>query len=161
MRLKIYVAGQITGLTLPEIQSYFNTTGDKLRAWNYRVFLPLTDAEALKNGFTSDEVFKSSGYKGNPLTEDKAIFRRDIWMVRQADIVLCNLNTKNNHVSIGCTVEIAHAHAYGKHVVTVIDNTDNPHHHAFILQCSDVVFPTLDEALEYLKDYSSDIDIRK
>ncbi len=69
-------------------------------------------------------------------------------MVTQADIVLVDLSD-TEVVSIGCVSELAWADILGKHSILVMEE-GNVHVHAFPLQEADVIFRTLDDALDYI-----------
>ncbi len=141
---KIYLAHPMTGLTGEGVCDYYTNIAFQLDRLGYFVMHPLTAKGNLENV----GKIKAHGYKANSLTRDHAIQKRDSWMVRQADVVLVDLlNTTS--VSIGCVSELAYASMGGKHTVVVMEE-GNIHEHAFIFQESDVLYETLDEAVEYL-----------
>jgi nucleoside 2-deoxyribosyltransferase len=70
-------------------------------------------------------------------------------MVRNCDIILTDLTGMTRN-SIGCCMEMAWASLLGKHSIVVMEK-ENPHRHAFVLEAADIVFETLEEAIEYLK----------
>jgi len=144
MSLKIYLAHPITGLTDDQVTSYYNETRDALEKVGYNVYLPMTG----KGEFRTKEPFQSTGYH-HPVATDKAIMGRDHWMVLQSDVVYVNFEGSAK-TSIGCCMELAWAFDRNRHTVAVIPD-DNVHKHAFILQCSNIVFKTHPEAMEYLE----------
>jgi hypothetical protein len=52
--------------------------------------------------------------------------------------------------SIGTVCELDQAHLEGKFIILVMTQ-DNPHWHSFIKDMAAVIFPTLDEALKYMR----------
>ena len=91
------------------------------------------------------------GYK-TATSNDHSIFQRDTWMVSQCDVVLCDF-TNAEKTSIGCCMEIAIASWLNKHTVIVLPK-NNIHNHAFILEAADIVYETLDDAIDYLNNLS-------
>jgi hypothetical protein len=69
-------------------------------------------------------------------------------MVTESNVVFINL-LGAKRVSIGCCMEMAWAHMLGKHTVLVMEE-GNIHHHAFVLECADIVLPDYEEAIDYL-----------
>ena len=150
MQLKIYCAHPITGLSGEEVIDYYTKIHKTLGDIGYHVFQPMT----AKGFFRPETKFKSCNYEnGNPVSTNRAIFGRDHWMVRNSDITLVDL-TKSKNVSIGCCMELAWAVDGGKHIIIVMEK-DNIHRHAFTLEAADIIFETLDEALEYLRMFCS------
>lgn len=143
--MKLYIAGKISGYSYEEIIEYFESTAKRLS--KYTVFHPLLGKDYLRNEIS----LKAEGYS-NPESTNHAIIGRDRWMVRNCDVMLCNL-AGCTHVSIGSVMELGWAEMLHKHIVTVMEK-DNIHRHAFVLEASDIVFETLEEALVYLEKLS-------
>ena len=143
---KIYVAGPISGMSYDEVQKYFKTTSHKLEQLGYDVLTPMIGKSALRTELklrTKDYTY--------PISTNHAIFGRDQWMVRQSDIILCNLENSGERVSIGSMMELAWASMLGKHIIVVLPK-NNIHQHAFVLEAADIIYETYDEALEYLEN---------
>ena len=104
----------------------------------------------------------------NPLTGERAIFRRDRWDVRRSNLVLANFEETAiaDHgmvldnlgfmssvvceiASLGTAMEIAWADAYGVPVVAVIPK-GNIHDHPLIRHGCLAIVTTLDEALDLI-----------
>lgn len=154
--LKIYLAHQVSGLDFETVVSYFETTARELESFGFDVLAPMT----AKGYLRTEREFRPHGY-GNPVSSNHAIFERDQWMVRQADIVFVNLDGMTEP-SIGCTMELAWASLLGKHTIVVMA-PDNPHQHAFVLEAADIVFGVFEDAMDYLfllinGDMRSDFD---
>lgn len=142
--MKIYLAHPISGLSGEEVVKYFANARDTVREMGYEPLQPMTGKGELR----TEREFKSVGY-GTPVSTNHAIFERDNWMIRQADVVYVDL-FGCSAISIGCTMELAAAAALGKHTVVVMEDT-NPHRHAFVIEASDIIFETPNAALEYLE----------
>lgn len=143
--MKIYLAGPITGKSYDEIVDAYMEKSAVLGACGYEILCPMTGKVYLRN----EVKLAPHGYK-YPVSTDRAIFSRDKWMVGQCDIVLADLSN-SDRVSIGTMMELAWASMLGKHTITVMAK-ENIHRHAFVLEASNIVFETYEEAVTYLKD---------
>ena len=143
--LKIYTARPISGCDYEEIETYYYDLERILLRCKYIVLCPMTGLDYLRIKKVMDAV----GYPNHPGATEKAIVSRDKWLVKMSDVVLVDLSSAKE-VSIGCIFELAWAHDNGKHTVVVMGE-DNVHHHSFVLECADVLFNTLEEALQYLE----------
>jgi hypothetical protein len=141
----IYCAHQISGLSQEEVLTYYEKIAIMLNKMGYKVLHPMTGKGILR----TDVKFKAESQNNNPISMNHSIKERDQWMVRMADVILTDL-TNTTTVSIGCVGELAWGDILGKHTVVVMSK-DNIHNHAFIREMADIIFETLDEALEYLE----------
>jgi nucleoside 2-deoxyribosyltransferase len=142
--MRVYLARSITGCTFEEVMAYYVETMGVLRGFGFEVLHPMCGKHYLG---AEAGVLRAGGY-AQPLSSNRAIVGRDRWMVKQSDVVLAYLSGARQ-VSIGTVCELAWAFDAGKHVIVVMES-GNVHEHAFILQCADVVFGTIGEALAYL-----------
>jgi hypothetical protein len=142
--LSIYCIRPITGRSFQEVFAYYDRIVPALRAMGYRVWSPMTGKDHLR---TATGPAPSTGYR-HAVSTDRAITERDHWMVEMADVAFANLLGADS-VSIGSVSELAVAHHCRCHTITVMED-GNPHEHGFILGESHVVFPTQEEALDYL-----------
>lgn len=142
--MKIYLAHPITGLSFEEVVTYFDGTALRLKDIGYDVIHPMIGKSYLR----AENNLKAGGYTFPPST-NHAIKERDRWMVSQADIILFDFSRAKS-VSIGCCMELAWADLLGKHTIISLE-ADNVHRHAFIIECADIVFDNLLDALEYLE----------
>lgn len=151
-QLKIYCASPITGKTWKKVNQYYKNITERLGNMDYIVFNPMV-SKGEGCGFAEDNsnnVIGPGNYKTtNPSLSNKAIKKRDYWMVQQADVVLIDFSDAKA-ISIGCVSELAIADFSGKHTVVVMGR-NNLHEHAFILEESDVVFEHIEYALAYLR----------
>jgi hypothetical protein len=144
IEMRLYLARPITGCSFDEVASYYEETRDILQDMGYEVFFAFCGKNYLKN----ENEFKATGYE-QPLSTDHAIVERDRWMTQISDVVFVNFNECNS-ISIGCVAEIIWAKDRGKHVVVVMDKK-NVHWHSFILESASVIYPTYNEAIDYLE----------
>jgi nucleoside 2-deoxyribosyltransferase len=77
--------------------------------------------------------------------------RWDLEAVRQSDIVLANMEASNPG-GYSLALEVGFAKALGKRIVLVdqIEEQSVKRYFEMVRQCSERVFPTLGEALDYL-----------
>lgn len=137
------MAHPITGLTGKEVIDYYNDIYGLLKD-KYYILNPLSGKQHLYN----DGLCVSHGYE-HPVCTNHAIFERDMWMVKQADVVFCDFENASK-ISIGCAIELGVAAALGKHTVLVMDK-DNVHNHAFVLEAADIIFDNFQDGLTYLR----------
>ena len=141
---KIYCCKPISGRTAEEVFEYYEEMERTLSDYGYKVLSPLHGKDVLR----TEKEFRATDYR-HPVATNHAIFERDRWMVKQADVVYANmLDTKM--VSIGSMMEMAWAFDSGKHVVLAIE-PGNIHQHAFVLEAAHVVWESEESALAYLK----------
>lgn len=147
--MRIYLAGPISGQTNHEVIDYFENTAFELRRAGFETLSPMS----AKGVFRTEEthVYKSRGYQ-YPIATDHAIYTRDMWMVKMCDVLYANLTFRDGKdmISLGTVHEMAWASLLGKHVIVSMGE-NNPHEHAFILEDASSLFPTHEEAIEYLK----------
>ena len=141
--MRVYLAHPITGLKTSEVFDYYDNIA-KILGEKHTILSPMTGKDYLRN-----ETVMQKSYEDYPISCGHAIFERDMWMVSTADIILCDF-TGAKAVSIGCCMEMAWAAKLGKHSVVVMED-GNVHDHSFMREAADIIFKTLDEALDYLK----------
>ncbi len=146
--LSIYLAGPITGQTGEGVISRLEEKITILSDFGYTVYHPMLGKMELR----TEVEFKPGGYE-HPIANDHAIFLRDYWMVSQADVILADLSTSGDRVSIGTMMEIAWASHMSKHVVLVMP-VGNVHDHAFVRQAATIRFIDIEDAYDYLKELS-------
>lgn len=142
MRLKIYLAGSIVGVSIKDLKEYFHYTKISLEEIGFQVFTPFIESDSLANKL--DDEGK------DPSDTARAIVDRDKWMVRTSDIILCNLLSGKERVSIGSVAEITLAKELGKHVIVIMQK-ENIHQHPFVTEAADVIFTDEEEAIIYLE----------
>ena len=142
--MKVYISAPISGRSAEEVFAYYDSLTERLTDIGYTVLSPMAGKDHLRN----EIVMRPSGYE-HWLSNDHAIYERDLWMVRQSDIVLADLSSaiKSSH---GCITELAWAKLLGKHTIRVIDARDTLHRGPFLDGNSDITLPNIDEAIDYL-----------
>ncbi len=144
MKLAIYTAHPITGMSYKDVMSYYTSLRIALEKGGFYVLCPMVR----KDNLAGETNLKSSGYS-DPVVNDHSIIERDRWMVGKADIVLVDL-TGATRVSIGCMMELAWACELRKLTIVVMED-GNVHQHAFVKQAADHIFTELSAALDYLE----------
>ena len=145
MKLRVYVAGIITGLTAEEVFKYFDSAKKTLEDFGYDVFTPVAGKDMCR---VEKRKFASQQKSKIPQLTNHAIIERDRWMVKNSDIIFCDLSGKDT-ASIGCTSELAWAHDNGVHSVVILPE-EHVMRHAFILEMADVLFDNREDALIYM-----------
>jgi hypothetical protein len=148
MSIKVYCARPITKCSFDEVVVYYMKTCRMLKSWGAYVMHPMIGKECLH----AEKSFKGHGYTHDPAICDHAILQRDSWMVCHSDILFINLEcgTGAEKVSIGCVGELLIGHHERKHTIVVMGES-NIHQHCFIKEAADIVYPTYDDAMKYLK----------
>lgn len=149
MKLKVYLAGSMTGLEYKEIHNYFVGTAKKLKKFGFFVLNPLIGK---RQYYKDGEVLTPLGHENIPLSTNRAILSRDCWMVDQCDILFLNFLNCKDTVSIGTCMELAWGFDKGKHCVVIMDD-DNIHKHAFVLESAHVIFNNFKDAINYMKNF--------
>jgi len=145
MSKTVYVAGPITGLNLDEAYIHFHNRAAQLKEMGFDVLHPMLGKEHLLGLGTA----KAKGYE-DPLSNDRSIFGRDQWMVAQADVLFADVTGATSR-SLGTTFEIAWAYKQ-PHTLVVLAGLTEEHcmDHAFIRQAADHIFPSYEDAAEFL-----------
>lgn len=154
-QFSVYCAHPISGLTWEQVTQYYNDIKAKLTAFGFHVLQPMTGKSDIRANVLANKEFASTGgYGGSPLATDNAIFQRDSFMCRCADMLYLDL-TGATRISIGCVMELAIAATSAKpvHVVVVMED-GNPHEHAFVNGAAHIIFRTVDEALAYMAKFA-------
>jgi len=142
--MKVYLAGQITGLTYDQANEWRTGFTQRLNSVGIEALSPLRAKEFLRDY----GVLNGNYYRASPLSSAKGIVTRDRNDVSNCDIVLMNLKDMDR-VSIGCMVEVGWADAQRKPIVMVLDE-QSPYEHEFINEISGFIVHDLDEAFEVI-----------
>lgn len=143
--MKIYLVHPISGLSADDVFGYYERTAKDLTELGYDVLTPVYAKQHLR----CEKEFRATGYKSECST-NHALFTRDRWMVKQADIIYANFLLAKG-VSIGSMMELAWASDSDKHVVVSMQE-ENIHQHAFVLEAASVIYDEHDKAMAYLKN---------
>ena len=140
---KVYLAGQITGLTYDDANDWREYVIPKLKSAGLTPLNPLRAKEFLRKFGELRQQY----HEASPLSTRKGIVTRDRDDVANCDIVLMNLKGMDR-VSIGCMVEVGWADAHRKPIVMVLDEDLGPYDHEFIKEICGYIVYDLDEALD-------------
>jgi len=143
--MKIYLARPISGKTKDNVFDNYLRTIEWLSGRNVQILCPMMGKNFLRTD--PNEKYKPVDNL-HPITTNHAIFERDIWMVKQSDVIFMDL-IDADHVSIGCIMELAIAASEEKHTILAMEE-GNIHEHAFVVEAADIRFYTYDDAIEYL-----------
>jgi nucleoside 2-deoxyribosyltransferase len=142
----VYLAGPITGATYEGATDWREDLALNLPRGTVGVS-PMRGKEYLKKmegGLPS--VLKDGTL---PMSSAKAIFARDTFDIRRAEIVLANL-TGAERVSVGTMVELGYAKALNKTIIIVMEEKGNVHDHPFVTEAASFVVRDLSEALRLI-----------
>jgi nucleoside 2-deoxyribosyltransferase len=155
MKLKVYLAGPMSGLEYKDIHKYFIGTAKKLKKFGFFVLHPLIGKDIY---YKDNEIIKATGRENIPLSTNRAIISRDKWMVNQCDILFLNFLNCGGHISTGTCMELAWGFDKGKHCVVIMEK-ENVHKHAFILEAAHVIFDNIKDGINYMKNFQELQDI--
>ena len=141
--LKIYLVKPMYGHPYTFVSDHILPLRDKLEKMGYFVFHPLT-----AKPYLSQEQ-KLQMHYDYPASTEHAISDKDHWCVRQSDVILADLSGVDK-ASIGSCFELAWAQAYGKLVLTVMED-GNVHEHPMVTEATTIRYRKLDDAIEYLQ----------
>lgn len=145
--MKIYLAGQISGLSYIAVSSSFRSREIALSVGNNIVYNPLRCKSYLCNEQELDPV----GYN-SPNTTPSAILHTDYFHVENCDIFYLDL-ANSDRLSIGSICELAWAWQLRKHCVVVLPDNEL-YNHAFIIQMSHILFKHTIEAIAYILEFT-------
>ena len=146
---KIYLAGPIKGRNIIDVVSDWREKEELFGSMGYKVLSPLT---GMHKHPLYDNSVTGGGYNGTT-TNNHAIFSRDKCMVQRCDIIFADL-VYADQVSIGTVMELAWANLLGKHIVISMPK-NSIHEHAFVLECTNIIFNNTQDAIDYFKDLIS------
>ena len=126
MKLKVYLAGPITGLTYEGATDWRQAVVDWLKDYDIVGVDPMRGKNYLRDGGPLDDA-----YPQHVMSTQKAIVTRDRFDIMNCDLVMMNLLGAKN-ISIGTMAELGWADAYRKPIVLVMEPEGNPHDHAFV-----------------------------
>lgn len=149
----VYLAGPMSGLPFDECRKWRDRATKYLsRLRDARTKAPLYHVLNPLRGHAEDLRGKECTPCYDDVSAEKEDIRRDRYDVARADILLADLTDaeKVGRASIGTVCELDQAHVQGKFIIVVMTDK-NPHWHAFIKDLAGVIFPTLDDALKYMR----------
>ncbi len=147
--LRVYLAGTIT------------TEDDYFQEWRVKASLYLRERGIIPlSPMAKTEIDKSKDGGITSNIPNRAIFRRDVAMVRSAHVILANLKVKGysevpvKKPIVGTYCEMMLANELGKPVVSVIEDDHYLHNnHPFVVEMTTIKFNNLEDALENIYTY--------
>lgn len=145
--LKVYLAGQITGLSYAESIGWREQMVEILPDFDF--LSPMRAKEYLEAEDILVESYEGKNELKNILSGRKGINARDHWDCSRCDIIFANL-MEMDRVSVGTTMEVAWGFAYRKPVIICMED-DNPHQHPMILESATHICPDLETGIQVLR----------
>jgi len=136
---KIYLAGQISGLTYGDAEDWRNQFSQMLDP-RIEAFSPLRGKDYL----TMRGPLEGS-YDEFPLSTDQGITTRDRYDCMGADLVVFNL-LGATRVSLGTMIELGWADAARRPAILVMEKTGNLHEHPMVRQTTQFRVDNLKDA---------------
>src|SRR5271154_64315 len=136
---KIYLAGQISGLTYSDAEDWRNQFSQMLDP-RIEAFSPLRGKDYL----TMRGPLEGS-YDEFPLSTDQGITTRDRYDCMGADLVVFNL-LGATRVSLGTMIELGWADAARRPAILVMEKTGNLHEHPMVRQTTQFRVDNLKDA---------------
>ncbi len=153
MYFQIYACGTMIGWTPEEYTSWREQAYRLFKAYStddyvFHLLMPARGEKHLKGKKLAAHI-EPHEIGLTPLNNDHAVFFRDQWDVRRADLVICNLSGATlNEPSTGSKMEMAWAFQLQKPVILVIEaDRSNPHEHLFVSNASIARVPSVEEAV--------------
>lgn len=144
MKLKVYLAGPITGLTHDGCTDWREKAAAALNSDSVEALTPMRGKAFLKE---RGEI--TSGSYENPVASSKGVTRRDMFDTLRATCLFVNL-LGAKRVSIGTVMELAWA--YQKQIPTVVlMEKDNVHRHLMVDEACTYIVQDFDEAIGLTK----------
>lgn len=134
MKLKVYLAGGINGLTYEEAFEWRKHVTQKLSSFGIECLNPIAAKDFDK--YHKDGKFTEGG---------KTCYWRDIFLVKQADVVLINFDTVK---SFGTLVEKGWCDILGK-LVLIASSKDIKH--PFVTEQA-ILFNSISDAIDFIKE---------
>ncbi len=145
MSPRVYLAGQIAGLTYDGADDWRQVAATLLTPNGIRVFSPLRGKEFLRGAGVLEGPVDA-----HPLSTAHGLTARDREDVRRADAVLMYL-PNSERVSIGTMIEIGWADAWRVPVVLVTDPNSLYAVHPMVAECVSYTVPTLEQGVALIR----------
>ncbi len=139
----VYLSWPITGQDFAWATDRRNYIKESIMSSEVEFLDPMRAKEYLK-----DE--KNITLWDNPMFTAKSTITRDIFDVKNADVILLNFLWAEK-VSIWSITELARAYQRRKPVILVIEENDRIHNHPWIREMSGFVVHTLEDGIKILK----------
>lgn len=147
--MKVYIAGPVSGGSAASVMAAFDQRALALQTVCPSVVVLNPMSGKAQRLAPDDQLQGSEAHRGDPFLTDHAIYRRDMWMVHQADVVIADV-AGCTHTSAGTVAEIVLADQLGKLVIVAGRAAGGPMDHAFVNAAASVFVPTFSDAVGYL-----------
>lgn len=137
----VYLAGPITGLSYGGANEWRDAFAEQLEARGVRGLSPMRGKSYLDH---EERIWDS--YEDSLLSSQKSIVTRDRNDATTCDLLVVNL-LGATRVSIGTMVELGWADAHRVPIVVVMEESGNPHDHAFVRELAGWRVTNLQDAL--------------
>ena len=135
--VNIYLSGGMSGLSF----------GEQI-GWRYKII----DSVKKDDAITVKPIFFNPPYYYTPLHKyhktEKEVMEFDLYNLRKSDVVIVNFNAPN---SIGTAMELMLAKEYNIPIIGI--NINQTELHPWLLECCGRMCESVDEAIEYVKNY--------
>lgn len=145
MSPRVYLAGQIAGLTYDGADDWRQIVRYDLSRDGIRVFSPLRGKEFLRGAGVLEGPVDA-----HPLSTAHGLTARDREDVRRADAVLMYLPT-SERVSIGTMIEVGWADAWRVPIVLVTNADSLYASHPMVIECASYVVPELHQGVALIR----------
>ncbi len=153
----VYLAGPISGCSYDGAVNWREHCITELAIRGIKGISPMRAKSYLKE---HEEIaghieFENQQHIGNALSSSRGIMTRDRFDATNCSVLLVNFLGAEK-VSIGTAIEVGLADANRIPIVTVIEDSGNPHDHAMINEATGFRVNSLDKALIIIKSILSD-----
>lgn len=150
---EIYACGTMIGLTPEQYESWREEALHLFDAYStdryvFDLLIPARGEKHLAGRKLAAHI-EEDEIGLTPLNNDRAVFSRDQWDVRRADLVICNLvGATLTEPSTGSKMEMAWAFQQQTPIILVIEaERTNPHEHLFISAASMARVSSVEDAV--------------
>lgn len=144
---KVYLAGQITGLTYGQATGWREYVTKELEKDSIHCYSPMRAKEYLDKEGVLKATFEN--YSQNPCSTSKGITTRDRWDCTRADVVFMNL-LGMDRVSVGCMIELGWADMARVPVVLVMED-NGAHEHGMVQELTGFRVRNLEQGMEVIR----------
>lgn len=157
----IYLCGPMTGKTPEDASAWRDYTRDELEPLGFRTTSPLRVESTFLAPKKKIPVDAFDEKHEIPELRPTAIYQRDMFDVRNADLILANMSDAKI-ASLGSSHELGYADALRKMIILVAQPGNIYREHPIVAQASGLLFGTLEPALAYIKlNYAPYVDREK
>ena len=138
--MQVYLTGAITGRSEGEISDWRSSLRDRCQGIDF--------VDPTLDGYDAVEAFQqreSAQQALERLAHGRFVVERNKLLIKAADLVVANFMGSRDRASIGGVGEVFLAHALGKPIVIIREQSGNVHDHAMLNAMATQVCFSLDE----------------